>query len=247
MSISKIYKRILDIVSDNKDMVYQGNEMLGISLEQELQTRLPFPLKVAVRPNLKGALRVRRKTNYVALSVHPVCLNLTKAELDAVSELLKEPSRERYAKVELIVEKHKNESPEIRRAPRVMVRTKGEIFDLQEIRSKVNEAYFNGKVDAQITWGRRSTKRRRGIQFGSYEEDRHLIRIHPALDEGFVPLYFIEYVVYHEMLHAHLGIRDSFSGGIAAHTREFRILEKQYKNYEQAREWETSNISRFMS
>ena len=57
-----------------------------------------------------------------------------------------------------------------------------------------------------LTWGRGGGRARRGgLTFGSYDPVLALIRIHPVLDRRDVPRYFLESVVYHEMLHHHLG------------------------------------------
>lgn len=76
------------------------------------------------------------------------------------------------------------------------------------IYSSLNEEYFDGSLSVDITWGRRQT---RGVyrkrRLGSYDAAGSLIRIHPALDKPAVPRFFIEYIVYHEMLHAAIGIR----------------------------------------
>ena len=36
---------------------------------------------------------------------------------------------------------------------------------------------------------------------GSYSADSKVIRIHPALDQPLVPRFFVEWIVFHEMLH----------------------------------------------
>src|SRR5262249_12089196 len=90
-----------------------------------------------------------------------------------------------------------------RRAPALTLETSGEVFDLQQIFDEINGFYFDGKIDARITWGARTGRRRRrtSIKMGSYSVEDRLIRIHPALDRRFVPRYFLEWIVYHEMLH----------------------------------------------
>src|SRR2546426_180905 len=66
--------------------------------------------------------------------------------------------------------------------------------------------FFAGRLRVPITWGRGSGRARRGgLTFGSYDPVLALIRIHPVLDRRDVPLYFLESVIHHEMLHHHLG------------------------------------------
>src|SRR5437016_1556580 len=54
----------------------------------------------------------------------------------------------------------------IRRARRrkpaaVTLETRGEVHDLQDVFESLNGHYFQATIDARITWGRRSTRRRR--------------------------------------------------------------------------------------
>ena len=72
---------------------------------------------------------------------------------------------------------------------------------------------------------------------GSYSERSHTIRINPVLDKRTVPCYVVAYVVYHEMLHAAMGI-SRHGGRRIVHSREFRRKEKLFKEYEKAMAWE---------
>lgn len=122
------------------------------------------------------------------------------------------------------------------RPPRIV--TKGMHFDLNELFDRVNEKYFDNTVDAPITWGKMPRARRRNsIRLGSYTPEDHLIRIHPFLDQSFVPRYFVRYIVFHEMLHAHLGVDESPSGRQRIHTSEFNRLEHAYPDYRRAVAW----------
>jgi hypothetical protein len=55
-----------------------------------------------------------------------------------------------------------------------------------------------------------------------------------------VPPYVVEFIVYHEMLHAQLGVEEQ-NGRRAVHTRELRRREKLFKEYEKAIAWERSH------
>lgn len=123
--------------------------------------------------------------------------------------------------------------------------TAGRFFDLEEIFDRLNREYFNGAVSTKITWGRGSRYSRRYIRFGSYTEKDDIIRIHPILDRQFVPLYFIESIVYHEMLHNVVKSRVE-NGRRRVHTAEFKEMEKRFRDYEKAREWEKENIRRLL-
>lgn len=128
-------------------------------------------------------------------------------------------------------------------------RTRGAVHDLQPHYEELNAEHFDASVDAPITWGRLPTvRRRRSIRLGSYTPEDHLIRIHPYLDQSFVPVYFVRYIIFHEMLHAHLGFETTPSGRRRVHTREFYRRERAFPDYERAIAWHNNpaNLSRLL-
>jgi len=121
--------------------------------------------------------------------------------------------------------------------------TKGNVFDLAVLFCALNAEHFANSIRTNITWGRMPpARRRRSIRFGSYYPTDNLIRIHPLLDQAFVPPYFMRYIVFHEMLHAYLGIEESDNGRRRYHTREFSQIEEKYPDYARALKWQ-SNLS----
>ena len=70
-----------------------------------------------------------------------------------------------------------------------------------------------------------------------------MIRIHPLLDAPFVPTWFLEYVVYHEMLHAVVPEEIDEHGRRRVHTREFYRRERKFHCYYRARRWKILKIS----
>ena len=60
--------------------------------------------------------------------------------------------------------------------------------DLDMIFERLNQEYFDDKVQAKIMWGRDVKSRNKsGFRYGSYDEKKKLIRIHPRLKQNFVP------------------------------------------------------------
>jgi hypothetical protein len=132
--------------------------------------------------------------------------------------------------------------------PRRAVHTQGRKHDLQNIFDRMNDTYFNGMVDATVTWGRRTkpaSGQRSSIKLGAYCAEKKLIRIHPQLDRSWVPRYFVEYVVFHEMLH-HMMPMPVRDGRREIHTADFRAGEQRFRHYERAIEWEHQHITRLL-
>lgn len=98
--------------------------------------------------------------------------------------------------------------------------------------------------DIQITWGR-DGRGSRSIRFGSFDFDQRLIRVHPALDAAWVPAFFVEFIVYHELVHAVCPPVDGQGSRRHVHTPEFRALESEFPRYEDALAWESAHIQRF--
>ncbi len=118
------------------------------------------------------------------------------------------------------------------------IKTKGRSCDLHEIFNSLNKEYFDGRVSASITWGSRGPRRaatRRTL--GSFSVDNNVIRINPILDSGMVPRYFLEFIVYHEILHADMGVETGGSRRLM-HSKEFKRREKMFRYYERAISWE---------
>ncbi len=119
-----------------------------------------------------------------------------------------------------------------------VLRPDGKFHDLLEIYRKINAEYFGSRVSAAVTWGvqchRRAVRRR---TLGSYNGKTGIITINPVLDRKNTPRYFVEFILYHEMLHADIGVRMK-NGRRLVHTGEFRARERLFRDYEEAIFWE---------
>ena len=123
----------------------------------------------------------------------------------------------------------------------------GEVHDLEAMFERLNRGYFDGRIIAQITWSRSLRNQKRStMRLGSYCDEQRLIRIHPALDQDFVPAYFVESVVFHEMLHEVHGAPEHANGRREVHTPAFLEDERTFRDFARARRWEAKNINRLL-
>lgn len=122
----------------------------------------------------------------------------------------------------------------------------GEHFDLAALLEEVSRELGAQELEGiRITWGRYG-RGRRSIRLGSYDFDQRLVRIHPVLDQSWVPKYFVEFIVYHELLHA-LCPPEEGEKQRRVHTEEFRAMEKRFSHYEQALAWEKAHIEKLLN
>ena len=120
----------------------------------------------------------------------------------------------------------------------------GRIYNLRSIFRRLNGLYFQGSVKASIEWGRgRGLRARRSREFGTYYYDDKLIRIHPVLDQAWVPLCAVESVMFHEMCHQVCPER-IIKGRRIAHNREFRAMERRYTQHREAAVWFDANLKK---
>jgi len=207
-----------------------------ISLKEYIQKSSRKDISLVITDNSTSMLSLRPEGNTVALRLHRMFLSACNDVLDEIASYLNDTGR----KTPLVRNFINNNLHRLRERPvrRITHRTKGKHFDLHDIYRRINHEYFKGTVSASISWGSKGPKRlARHRTLGSYSSNGHVIRINPILDSQRVPRYFIEFIVYHEMLHADMGIEMN-TGRRSVHSKEFRIREKKFADYERAIEWE---------
>lgn len=115
---------------------------------------------------------------------------------------------------------------------------RGEHHHLEDILSRVNTEYFEGKLNLKISWfTRRRSHAPRRIVLGSYHFKSELIRINRYLDAAHIPDYFVAYIVYHEALHHVFPPVRGKRGKRSIHHPQFKEYEKKFKHYDLAQEF----------
>jgi hypothetical protein len=108
--------------------------------------------------------------------------------------------------------------------------TQGLHHDLADVFDRVNAAYFGGAMpQPRLTWNKTITHRK----FGHYQFPTDTVMISLSLDSAQVPPYTVDFVMYHELLHKHLGVK-VVNGRRYAHTTAFREAEHAFKRYDDA-------------
>ncbi|HOE67527.1 MAG TPA: hypothetical protein PLO62_13475 [Candidatus Hydrogenedentes bacterium] len=209
------------------------------TLQQTLEQQTGLDIRLVLTDNSSTFMSLRRVSDrQIALRLHRLFLTAPPHILRALTDWVKRPARKRTDNlIESFVAANGHLMRPKNRTPRL--RTVGQRYDLKAIADGINRDFFDGAVTAPVTWGKRPARgKRRSIRFGSYTASDHIIRIHPALDQDFVPEYFLRYIVFHEMLHAHLGAPEGPSGRRAVHGRAFQARERAYPDYMRATAWQ---------
>lgn len=223
------------------------------TLEHRIAAHVPEGrLALAVTDNRYTMISVKREKGLFRLRLHHMFLG---AEPEVVRALGRYVSRNDRDASNLLGHFIDINQLKIRRARRrrpavINLETRGEIHDLQSMYDDLNLHYFGGRIDARITWGQRNQpgarkRRRNSIKMGSYSVEDKLIRIHPSLDRAFVPRVFVEWIVYHEMLHQKHDI-PVVGGRRQFHTPEFMAEEAAFEHYIDARRWERENLDKLL-
>ncbi len=201
-----------------------------------LQKKTGSRITLVLTDNATSIISFRKKAGLVNLRLHRLLLGADEHVMEEIAAfIVNRRSSMPYTRTFIDSNRHKLKSSPPRA---VTISTRGRCYDLQELFDRINARYFENSVTAAITWGRKGGRRfpaRRTL--GTYLEDRNLIRIHPVLDSRRVPLFYIEFIVYHEMLHA---VMESTvkNGRRRIHVAEFKKREMLFEHYERASKWE---------
>ncbi len=109
----------------------------------------------------------------------------------------------------------------------------GQVYDLERLFARLNRRHFGGEIEKPVlTW---SQRRARSILV-HHDAAYNTITISKSLDAADVPEWFVEYILFHKMLHIKHPAR-LIKGRRYYHTAAFRTEERSYPQYEQAQEW----------
>jgi hypothetical protein len=210
-----------------------------------LARRLGQQIRLVITDNRSTMLSARSKDNRLEVRLHHMFLTASEDILEAVGDYL-DGSQRATVVIDDFIEAHRARYVASGR-PQSALDTAGLHHDLRAIAESLAERHFGGVVDVKIAWGRRvrPKRRQRSLQLGTYLPDEQLIRIHPVLDQAWVPGFFVEAVVFHEMLHHDMpAVLEN--GRRHYHTRAFKKRERSFEYHSAAQRWEKENLWRLL-
>lgn len=213
-------------------------------LSQQLCLLTGKAISLSITSNRVSVLSVRSfssdKPDGIGLRLHRIFLKAGPEVIREIAGFI--TSGKKGASFPLITRFIKENEAELKKGGRrreSMLKTAGRHHDLGAIYDSLNAEYFGGGIECAITWGKRpqaGTVRKRTL--GSFSCDgmgagKGLIRINPVLDRKNVPSYYVRFVVYHEMLHADMGVGRK-NGRRQMHTPFFKKRERLFRDFERA-------------
>lgn len=212
-------------------------------LQAQLCAQVGAPVSIVLHENRSTMISFRaRADGGYAIRLHRVFLQAGADEVRAIGDYVLARSGSAEGRLKAFLRAHPPEARASVPGERPLV-TQGRFHDLAEVLETLNARYFGGAPAPRIGWGRGSAQRQRTIRLGAYDASSRRILIHPALDHPDVPRYFLELVVFHELLHDAIPANVDSAGRRSVHSDEFRAREREFADFERARAWERRHLS----
>lgn len=209
-------------------------------IEQKLQKLSSKKLRIVWHENKTTYLTVTRKRNEVYLRVHRLFYKAPSPVHEALVRYAVQKEEKSLAILKQMAHLHFSKHSI---APDPLA-TRGKAYDLKKIFTKL--LTLVPLKDVTIGWSDRvRVGKFRSMTFGTFDKYTRQIRINPLLDDPDVPLYFLEFIVYHEMLHAVCQSQMDVHGRCTVHTKEFKERERQFPHFKRAQEWEKGALTFF--
>lgn len=117
-----------------------------------------------------------------------------------------------------------------KRGRKMVSSSQGAVYNLARMFQRLNQRFFDGGLEQPtLTWSQRRTRTILGHHDGVHDT----IVISKTLDSEDVPEWFVEYILYHEMLHIKHPAR-IINGRRYYHTKAFRTDEQRFPHYHKA-------------
>jgi len=233
----------LDLLAGTAATAY-ANRLLELARKCRREERTPLPrVEVQLHRNRRTMVSYRREGDTVRLRVHEAFLRAPEPVQQAVVDFMLRRRTDFSETLREFIRTIVTPEGTTARRPKAL-RATGRVHDLARLYDEQNAAHFDGAVTARIGWSVRRIPKRH-IRLGAYFSGDDTILINPILDDPNVPELVIRFIVFHEMLHAALGIEE-VEGRRISHSKAFRALEARHPDYGAAMTWEQSALGKLM-
>lgn len=207
-----------------------------MKLDEYLYKKAPFPFAIVWHQNRTVFLSLQQNGLLLTVRLH----RLFEAQPMPVWEALSRYILRRDPKAKAILREAVRSHFSFAWQAPARLPSKGAVHDLALAYEAVKNRYFPSfDEDLTIGWSKAAPRAiGRCMTLGSYDAGARQIRIHPQLDHPLVPCYFLEFVIYHEILHAVHPPVLTKGGRLSVHTTEFRKAERLFDLYQEAKAFE---------
>ncbi|MDB6081316.1 MAG: hypothetical protein JWO53_588 [Chlamydiia bacterium] len=195
-------------------------------------------LHVKVNDNRQTMLSVKWSPVQTKISIHRMFLKAPDNVVQALARYIKREHKSVSVEIKAFIEENQDALDYSYLLDLRKLEAVGEFYNIQKIYEKLNRSCFDDSLHLSITWfGHHLPKNRSRCSLGLYYDTLKLIKIHRLLDNSAVPEYVVEFVVYHEMLHAICPAYIDERGVHRVHGEEFKKREESFYSYKAASDW----------
>lgn len=213
---------------------------------KDLKTQVGKHLELSINDNRSTMLSVSWEAKRTKVSLHRIFLQAPLHVRNDLVHYLRREKRRVPVTIKAFIQENVVDLNYSHTIQNDTLCTKGLFFDLEELYNKLEKRYFKKELGLLITWfGTHRPQSRSRCSLGLYYDAVKLVKVHRLLDTPAVPDYVIEYVIYHEMVHAVSPAYVDEQGINRIHSREFKEIEKRYEHYSVAQSWLKANIHNF--
>lgn len=241
--LARLSGRLVDAAKQDDPLRGQSpTDPPALRLAQRLALGLGQPVRLTVTDNRRTMLSARRGEGVIEVRLHRMFLDADESFVDTLVRYLGRRDRDAGEAIEAFIAANRTLITKPRER-RTVLRTRGAHHDLRAIFDTLLPRFSESFDGVHITWGRLTRRKRgqRGLQLGTYTPAERLVRIHPVLDQAWVPQFVVATVVHHEMLHHALPAVEA-NGKTFFHTPEFRRREAAYPDHLRTEAWERTHL-----
>jgi SprT-like family protein len=223
-----------------------------MKIERYLERILPdYPVHVRYTVNRCTMISCRRDRSSGVLRLHQIFEDAPDPIAEAVAELFfnnprRQDRRAFQGRINDFINENERTIVRTSRPPRLfeaLPGAQGSHHDLQPYFDRLNRRFFGGELRLHLTWSDRPYRRTMGTWKETLPGQPNLITINRLLDDPRVPEYYLDVLLYHEMLHEVIApvVQD---GKKVRHTASFRRRERLHEQFERAERWGDANLER---
>ena len=112
---------------------------------------------------------------------------------------------------------------------------------------KINLIHFGGHLCGGIGWRNFPLGKGKNLTLANCTFSERFNKVNKVLDDSRIPLWYLDFVLYHEMLHLHMGPQQFSEDGYGyPHSIRFQCLEKSHEDYDRALKFEDKTLERII-